>query len=52
MGRVLSNRHLERWVGREDELAAQAETVGRDYAAARERADFDVAAVIAGELAH
>lgn len=48
-GRVLRNRHAERWLGREDEMEAQAETVASDYAAARERGDFDVAAVIAGE---
>ncbi|MGA2128773.1 MAG: nitronate monooxygenase [Xanthobacteraceae bacterium] len=48
-GRVLRNRHAERWLGREAELVAQGEEVARDYAAARERADFDVAAVIAGE---
>lgn len=48
-GRVLRNAHTERWLGREDELEAQAETVARDYVAARERGDFDVAAVIAGE---
>jgi nitronate monooxygenase len=48
-GRVLRNHHVERWLGREDELEAQTEEVGRDYAAARDRGDFDVAAVIAGE---
>lgn len=48
-GRVLRNHHVERWLGREDELEAQAEKVGRDYAAAQEQGDFDVAAVIAGE---
>jgi nitronate monooxygenase len=48
-GRVLRNRHAERWLGREAELAANAEEVARDYAAARERGDFDTAAVIAGE---
>jgi nitronate monooxygenase len=48
-GRVLRNRHAERWLGREVELEALAEEVGRDYTAARERGDFDVAAVIAGE---
>ncbi len=48
-GRVLRNHHLERWLGREDELEAQAEEVGRDYVLARERGDFDVVAVIAGE---
>jgi nitronate monooxygenase len=48
-GRVLRNRHVERWLGREGELEAQAEEVRREYAAARERGDFDIAAVIAGE---
>jgi nitronate monooxygenase len=49
MGRVLRNRHAERWLGREAELAANAEAVAREYAEARERGDFDTAAVIAGE---
>ncbi len=48
-GRVLRNRHAERWLGREAELAANAEAVAREYAEARERGDFDTAAVIAGE---
>ena len=48
-GRVLRNRHIDRWLGHEDELEAEAEQVGRDYAAARERGDFDIAGVIAGE---
>jgi nitronate monooxygenase len=48
-GRVLRNRHTERWLGRETELAANADQVARDYAAARERGDFDVAGVIAGD---
>jgi nitronate monooxygenase len=48
-GRVLRNAHSDRWLGREDELEAQAEAVSLDYAAARERGDFDIAAVIAGE---
>ena len=48
-GRVLRNAHLERWLGHEGELAAESEHVQRDYAAARDRGDFDVAAVIAGE---
>jgi nitronate monooxygenase len=46
---LLRNAHLERWLGHEDELEAGAEDVGRDYAAARARGDFDVAGVIAGE---
>jgi nitronate monooxygenase len=48
-GRLLRNSHLDRWLGREDELEAHGEEVGRDYAAARERGDFEVAGVIAGE---
>jgi nitronate monooxygenase len=48
-GRLLRNRHSERWLGHEDELATTAEQVGREYAAARERGDFDIAGVIAGE---
>jgi nitronate monooxygenase len=48
-GRVLRNRHTERWLGHEDELETAAEKVARDYAAARERGDFDIAGVIAGE---
>jgi len=40
-GRVLRNHHVERWLSREDELEAQVEKVGRDYAAARDRPDFD-----------
>lgn len=48
-GRVLRNQHVDRWLGHEAELEARADEVGRDYAAARERGDFDVAAVIAGE---
>ena len=50
-GRVLRNRHTERWLGHEDELDAATEQVGQDYTAARERRDFDIAGVIAGELA-
>jgi nitronate monooxygenase len=48
-GRVLRNRHAETWLGRELELEARMEEVGREYAAARERGDFDIAGVIAGE---
>jgi nitronate monooxygenase len=48
-GRLLRNAHLERWLGHEDELEARADEIGRDYAAARARGDFDVAGVIAGE---
>ena len=48
-GRCLRNAFVERWLGREEELAAQGEAVAREYAAARRRGDFDTAAVIAGE---
>ena len=48
-GRLLRNRHAETWLGRESELEARMEEVGREYAAARERGDFNVAGVIAGE---
>jgi nitronate monooxygenase len=46
---VLRNRHAERWLGREAELEARVEEVAHEYAEARQRGDFDVAAVIAGE---
>lgn len=48
-GRVLRNRHSERWLGREEELLQNVEEVARDYAKAREGGDFDIAAVIAGQ---
>jgi nitronate monooxygenase len=48
-GRVLRNAHAERWLGREKELMEHAEEEARLYAEARERGDFDKAAVIAGE---
>jgi nitronate monooxygenase len=50
-GRVLRNPHLDRWLGHEDELESKAEEVSRAYATARQAADFDIAAVIAGEAA-
>jgi nitronate monooxygenase len=48
-GRLLRNRHADTWLGRESELEACVEEIGREYAAARERGDFDMAGVIAGE---
>src|SRR5579862_1585273 len=48
-GRLLRNRHAETWLGREAELEARMEEIGRDYAAARQQGDFDIAGVIAGE---
>jgi nitronate monooxygenase len=48
-GRLLRNRHAETWLGHEKELEARMDDVVREYASARERGDFDVAGVIAGE---
>jgi nitronate monooxygenase len=48
-GRVLRNAHVDRWLGREMVLLQHADEEAARYAAARERGDFDVAAVIAGE---
>ena len=50
-GRLLRNAHMDRWLGREDELMQNAEAEGARYAAARAAGDFDVAGVIAGESA-
>jgi nitronate monooxygenase len=48
-GRCLVNDHARRWMGREVELMQNVATVAADYAAAKARGNFDVAAVIAGE---
>src|SRR4029077_17390861 len=48
-GRLLRNRHADTWLGRESELEIRMAEVGREYAAGRERGDFDGAGVIAGE---
>lgn len=48
-GRVLRNRHAERWLGREAEMSADIDRICDDYARARDEGDFDVAAVIAGQ---
>jgi nitronate monooxygenase len=48
-GRALRNAHIDRWLGREDELLARIDDITGPYAAARERGDFDVAGVFAGE---
>jgi nitronate monooxygenase len=50
-GRCLRNSHAREWAGRELELMRHMDEVGERYKAAQERADFDVAAVIAGEVA-
>jgi nitronate monooxygenase len=48
-GRVIRNSHAERWYGRETELLEHQEEEANRYGEARERGDFDVAGVIAGE---
>ena len=48
-GRVIRNAHAERWLGREAELQEHVDEEARRYADARDRGDFDIAAVIAGE---
>jgi nitronate monooxygenase len=50
-GRLLRNKHSDRWLGRESELEDQIGDVAKQYAAAREQGDFDMAGVIAGESA-
>ncbi len=50
-GRCLRNQHSERWYGREVELMRNLSEESTKYAEARERANFDIAAVIAGESA-
>src|SRR3954470_8038554 len=49
-GRVIRNEHAKRWFGRELELMQQSEEA-QHYSEARERGDFNIAAVIAGEAA-
>jgi nitronate monooxygenase len=49
-GRCLINGHARKWVGREMELLRRVDEERDAYIAARERGDFDVAAVIAGEV--
>lgn len=48
-GRALSNRFLERWDGRERELAAALDAEGAAFRAAVEEGDFETAMVWAGE---
>jgi nitronate monooxygenase len=48
-GRALQNDFTRQWASRERELLQQSETVGTRYVAARDAADFETAAVIAGE---
>jgi nitronate monooxygenase len=49
-GRVLQNDFSERWRGREAELLQRQDDEGARYAKARTAEDFDIAAVIAGEI--
>jgi nitronate monooxygenase len=48
-GRCLINDHARRWMGREVELLQNVKSVAADYAAAKAKGNFDIAAVIAGE---
>jgi len=48
-GRCLRNAHLDRWSGRELELMHHVDAAAAAYEAARQRGDYDVLAVIAGE---
>jgi len=48
-GRALRNGFLERWTGREDDLAAQLETERAAYQAAARSGDYETAVVWAGE---
>ena len=47
-GRALRNAFFDRWVGREDELAAD-DVAAAELGAARKQGDFDVAYVYAGQ---
>ena len=47
-GRALRNAFFDRWVGREDELSGD-EVAAAKLVAARQRGDFDVACVYAGQ---
>ena len=49
-GRCLMNRHAQHWTGREVELMRELHIEGERYATARANDDFEIAAVIAGEV--
>ena len=49
-GRCLKNEHTSKWEGREVELMRNIHEEGVRFQAARERGDFNVAPVIAGEV--
>jgi nitronate monooxygenase len=48
-GRCLINDHARRWMGREVELLQNVSSVAVEYAAAKAKRNFEIAAVIAGE---
>ena len=50
-GRCLANDYTRKWAGREDELMNQVGAESQQYLAAKDRGEFDIAAVIAGECA-
>jgi nitronate monooxygenase len=50
-GRALRNRFLERWDGREEELAAALDTEGPAFREAMQEGDMDTAVVWCGEAA-
>jgi nitronate monooxygenase len=50
-GRGLMNAHARRWAGRELELIRHMPEEADRYAAARQRGDFEIAGVFAGEVA-
>lgn len=50
-GRCLANEHTRKWMSRETELARQIREESQCYLTAKERGDFGIAAVIAGESA-
>jgi nitronate monooxygenase len=49
-GRALRNRFMERWDGRERDLAAVLETERAEYQVATREGDFDTALIWAGEV--
>jgi nitronate monooxygenase len=48
-GRLLRNQFSEKWRGREAELLQHQNQEAENYSEAREKGDFDIAGVIAGE---
>ncbi|MEU1948380.1 nitronate monooxygenase [Streptomyces sp. NPDC020125] len=48
-GRLLRNRFIDRWHGRESELSAQLDEAAAEFKAAVSQQDFDIANMIVGE---